>query len=106
MSTLYFCEKNKVVWEVTPEPKKIVIYKRDDKGNLIEGTKRDKEGNLITTGKYEIELDENDKIVHKSWKKTIHVYKGFPSYGLEKKNMPCNEKDEYYINSSMVGDTK
>ena len=74
--------------------------------NRIFRTERDKEGNLITTGKYEIELDENDKIVHKSWKKTIHVYKGFPSYGLEKKNMPCNEKDEYYINSSMVGDTK
>ena len=43
MSKLYFCEKNKVVWEATPEPKRMVIYKRDDKGNLIEGTKRDKE---------------------------------------------------------------
>jgi|TARA_R110002020_G_scaffold441005_1_gene651710 hypothetical protein len=92
MSKLFFCEKNEIVWELTSEPKAIVIYKRDKDGNFIEDE----------TGKYAVELDANDKIKKKIYNKTIHIYKGFPSYRLERKNMPSNENDEYYIDSSLT----
>ena len=55
MSKLFFCEKNEIVWELTSEPKAIVIYKRDKDGNFIEDE----------TGKYAVELDANDKIKKK-----------------------------------------
>ena len=96
MSSMFFCEKEKVVWEKTFEAKSMVIYKKDKNGNLMEDE----------TGKYAVEMDNNGETKKKVYAKTIHVYKGFPSYGLQRKNMPCNKKDEYYINSSVVGDAK
>ena len=87
MSSLKWCDKSNVVWEEVCEPKKLIVYKRDKDGNLV----TDK------TGKYAVEIDENDKIRHKIYPKTIHVYKGFPSYGLERKNIPNNENDEYFM---------
>ena len=92
MSKLFFCEKNKVVWELTSEPKAVVIYKKDKDGNFIEDE----------TGKYAVELDADDKMKKKIYNKIIHIYKGFPSYRLERKNMPSNDNDEYYIDSSVT----
>ena len=93
MSKLYFCEKNKTVWEITNEIRSQIIYKKDENGDFIEDS----------TGEYALEM-ENDKIKKKIWKKTIHVYEGFPSYGLDRKNMPSNEKDEYYINKADISE--
>ena len=96
MSTLKWCDKNEVVWEETCEPKRLIIYKKDEKGNLI----TDK------TGKYAVEVDKNGKMKHKIYNKRVHIYKGFPSYGLERKNIPNNENDEYFIDNSCTSDTK
>tara|TARA_Y100001963_G_scaffold154528_1_gene243501 strand:+ start:810 stop:1091 length:282 start_codon:yes stop_codon:yes gene_type:complete len=92
MSKLFYCDKNKVVWEQTEENKSLPVYKRDKDGNILE----DK------TGKYAVEIDENGEMKRKLYKKTIHIYKGFPSYKLERKNIPSNEDDKYFVNSSMT----
>ena len=94
MSSLKWCNKNKVVWEEVSEPKKLIVYKKDKDGNLV----TDK------TGKYAVEIDKDGKIRHKTYSKTIHIYKGFPSRGLERKNIPSNENGEYFIDSSCTSD--
>ena len=78
MSSLFFCEKEKLVWEETFEAKSQVIYKKDNNGKLMEDE----------TGKYAIRIGEDGEPERKVYKKTIHVYKGFPTYGLARKIMP------------------
>ncbi len=92
MSNLFFCNKKKVIWEETFESKSQVVYKKDSNGNLMEDE----------TGKYAVELNNDGEPKRKLYKKTIHIYRGFPSYGLTRKNMPCNDNDEYYMDSSVT----
>ena len=92
MSNLYWCNKNKVVWEKTFETRKLIIYKKNKYGKLV----------LDGKGNFKVELDENDKPKHKIYDKVIHIYKGFPSYGLERRNIPSNDNDEYFIDSSVT----
>tara|TARA_Y100000592_G_C5348588_1_gene257770 strand:+ start:429 stop:713 length:285 start_codon:yes stop_codon:yes gene_type:complete len=94
MSSLKWCNKNKVVWEEVCEVRKVVVYKRDKDGNLI----------TDNTGMYAVETDKDGNIKRKEYKKTIHIYKGFPSRGLERENIPSNENDDYFIDSSCTSD--
>jgi hypothetical protein len=95
MSELYWCDKNKVVWEVVPEVRKVAVYKKDKNGDFI--TSKNKKG-------YELETDENGEAKSKLYKRTIHIYKGYPSYGKPRKNIPDNTNDEYFIDSTNTPD--